>query len=71
MEDEWITTRDAEAMTGYHPEHLRRLVREGKVTGQKFGILWQVSKKSLLKYLNEASNMDDKRWGPKQADEVQ
>lgn len=66
MEDDWITTRDAEELTGYHPEHIRELVREGKVEGRKFGIVWQVNKKSLTQYLENAINQIDKRWGPKQ-----
>jgi hypothetical protein len=65
MDDDWITTSDASAITGYHPEHLRRLVRDGKVIGRKFGILWQVSRKSLIKYMNKATKKTDKRWGPK------
>ncbi len=65
MTDDWITTTDASKFSGYHPEHLRELIREGKVEGRKFGIVWQVNKKSLIQYLSEATKNPDRRWGPK------
>ncbi len=65
MTDDWITTSDASTITGYHPEHLRRLMREGMIRGRKFGIVWQVSRISLMKYLKNVSKKTDGRWGPK------
>jgi excisionase family DNA binding protein len=65
MEDDWITTKDAAAKSGYHPEHIRELIREGKIDGRKFGIVWQVNKKSLFQYLENATKQLDRRWGPK------
>jgi excisionase family DNA binding protein len=67
MTADWITTNDASAMTGYHPERVRELIREGKIEGRKFGILWQVNKKSLLQYLTLAEIKSDRRWGPKRS----
>jgi excisionase family DNA binding protein len=65
MADDWITTREAVELSGYHPYHLRRLIREGKINSRKFGTIWQVSRESLLKYLQEAQKSSDKRRGPK------
>ena len=65
MDDTWITTSEATELSGYHPIHLRRLLRQGKIEGRKFGSVWQVRKASLLTYLEEAANSDDKRLGPK------
>lgn len=65
MDDEWITTSEATQISGYHPEYLRELIRLGKIEGKKFGILWQVNKMSLITYLKEAGESDDKRHGPK------
>ena len=66
MIDDWITTREAVELSGYHPDHLRRLIREGTISARKFGIVWQVSRQSLLDYLKEARDSTDKRRGPKE-----
>ena len=63
--DDWITTSEASRFSGYHPEHLRRLIRSRKIRARKFGIVWQVSKTSLSRYLEEAEKSEDKRHGPK------
>jgi len=65
MSEDWITTAEAAEISKYNPEHLRRLIREGKINANKFGIVWQVSRSSLLTYINSAENQTDKRWGPK------
>lgn len=64
-ETEWITTREAAELSGYHPEYLRELIRLGKLAGRKFGIVWQVDKGALLAYVQTAATSEDKRWGPK------
>ena len=66
MIDDWITTREATELSGYHPDHLRRLIRAGNIKARKFGIVWQVSRQSLLEYLQEAEDSTDKRRGPKE-----
>ncbi|MCB8923995.1 MAG: helix-turn-helix domain-containing protein [Ardenticatenaceae bacterium] len=66
MIDDWITTREAVELSGYHPDHLRRLIREGTISARKFGIVWQVSRQSLETYLKEAKDSTDKRRGPKE-----
>ena len=65
MAEDWITSAEGAALSGYHPEHLRRLIREKKVKARKFGIVWQINRKSLLAYLGEAEKSEDKRRGPK------
>jgi len=64
MADDWITTAEAASLSGYHPERVRELMREGKVFGQKFGLTWQVDRVSLLAYLEEMEKKGDRR-GPK------
>jgi helix-turn-helix protein len=49
--EEWITTAEAKSLTGYNAEHIRRLVRAGKVKAKKWGKEWMVEKNSLLIYL--------------------
>ena len=64
MTDDWITTTEASKLSGYHPDHIRRLIREGRINAQKFGFVWQVSKSSVLEYLSYQGNIG-KRRGPK------
>lgn len=49
--EEWITTAEAKSLTGYNAEHIRRLVRSGKVKAKKWGKEWMIEKNSLLAYL--------------------
>ena len=49
--DDWITTAEAAELTGYHRNHILRLLEGGKVKAQKWGIQWQVSRSSLLAYV--------------------
>ncbi|MBK9050862.1 MAG: helix-turn-helix domain-containing protein [Chloroflexi bacterium] len=64
MAEEWITSKEAVELSGYHPDHLRRLIRAGEINGRKFGIVWQISRESLLAYLKQAEESTDKRRGP-------
>ena len=64
MATEWITTVEAVRLTGYHLEHIRRLIRTGEVKGQKWGHQWQVSRKSLLAYARKVADLGERR-GPK------
>jgi excisionase family DNA binding protein len=62
--DEWITTAEAAELTGYHRNHILRLLEGGKVKAQKWGIQWQVSRSSLLAYVRTVEKTGAKR-GPK------
>lgn len=66
MAEHWITTNEAEEISGYHINHIRRLIRQDRIVAKKFGPIWQVSKSSLLAYLATAEASDDNRWGPKE-----
>ncbi len=61
---DWITTSEAAALSGYHPDYIRRLIRVGIVMGQKFGEVWQVDRVSLMAYVRKAEKLGRKR-GPK------
>ncbi len=67
MTTNWIPTTEASKKSGYNAEHLRRLVRNGEIKARKFGFVWQINRKSLDHYLEQASKKKDKRWGPKSA----
>ncbi len=62
--DDWITTAEAVALSGYTSEHVRRLIREGAVEAKKWTREWQVSRRSLLTYLRHVEELGDRR-GPK------
>ena len=63
--DEWLTTEQAAELSGYHPDHLRRLIRAGEIRAKKLSFLWLVHRQSLLDYMAQAEQSDDKRRGPK------
>lgn len=63
--DEWITTQEAAELSGYHVNHLRRLIRAGDIQARKISFLWFVQRQSLLDYMARAVESDDKRRGPK------
>lgn len=65
MASDWITTTEAIELSGYHPVHLRRLVRTGKIKAQKWMHEWQISKQSLRSYLKAAEVSGDNRRGAK------
>jgi excisionase family DNA binding protein len=48
--DDWITTAEAAKLSGYTVQHVRELLTAGAVKGQRFGNVWQVSRRSLLAY---------------------
>jgi excisionase family DNA binding protein len=61
---EWLTVKEAAKLAGYNPEHITRLIRQGKVEARKFSIVWQVNRQSILEYLDKARTLGEKR-GPK------
>lgn len=64
MAQDWITMAEATRISEYHPKHLGRLIRAGKIKAQKWGRDWQISRASLLTYVRKAEKLGAKR-GPK------
>ena len=64
MVDDWITTREAAKLSGYNAEHIREMIRKGRIKGRKYFVVWQVSKSSFLSYLRMQERRGEKR-GPK------
>lgn len=62
--EEWLTTFEAARISGYHPEYIRRLIREKNILGRKWGLSWQVSRQSLMDYVSKVEAVGDRR-GPK------
>jgi excisionase family DNA binding protein len=62
--DDWITTAQAAKLSGYHADHVRRIMLAGKIKAQKWGPVWQVSRHALLAYVRAQTGEKGKR-GPK------
>ena len=56
-----LTVSEAAQLSGYHPERIRELIRENKITAYKFSIVWQVDRQSLLEYLVRVQKLGNKR----------
>ena len=67
---EWLSVSEAAELSGYHPEYIRRLIRDGEIEARKFSIVWQVKRKSLLDYVQDAESKSDKRFTPKSKKQV-
>jgi len=63
-DDEWLTVSDAAKLSGYNPEYITRLIRQGEISGRKVSIVWLVDRESLLAYVEKAKKLGGKR-GPK------
>lgn len=63
--NEWLSVSEAAELSGYHPEYIRRLIRDGEIVAKKFSIVWQVKRTSLLNYILNAESKKDKRFTPK------
>jgi len=61
---EWITTAEAATLSGYHRDHILRLIAGKKIKARKFATVWQVKKASLISYIRKTEKLGTKR-GPK------
>lgn len=64
MLEELLTTKEATVLSGYHTEYIRKLLQDGRISGRKFGPVWQVDRASLLEYVARMENQGERR-GPK------
>ena len=51
--NDYVTAKKAAEILGFHPETVRRLVRDGVLVGQKWGKEWLVLKKSVEDYVKQ------------------
>ena len=59
--EEWLTTFEASRISNYELDYIRKLIRAGKIEGRKWGQSWQVSRQSLLDFLEEREKQGMKR----------
>jgi excisionase family DNA binding protein len=62
---QWMTTEEAADYSGYDVEHVRRLIRQGKVDAVKKGRNWWISANSFTNYVEAMQSSEDRRAGPK------
>jgi len=60
-----ISVKAAAFHSGYNIQYLRRLLRDGRLTGMKLGQTWLIDKRTLEAYLENANHTKDKRFGSK------
>ena len=60
---EWIDLAEASELAGYHPDHIKRLLRHGLVLGRKRGGWW-VDKESLIAYVAIMQELGTKKYAP-------
>lgn len=53
--DDYILVKEAAAITGYHAEYIRRLLRKGTLEGRRVGWSWFIRRESLRTWLQEES----------------
>ncbi|MFZ5904468.1 MAG: helix-turn-helix domain-containing protein [Chloroflexota bacterium] len=59
--EEWLTTFEAARVSGYNPDYVRQLIRSQKVQGRKWGLSWQVSRRSLEEYVQKVEKLGERR----------
>ena len=58
-----ISVKAAAFISGYNMQYLRRLLRNGRLTGMKLGQTWLIDKGTFEVYLENANRTQDKRFG--------
>lgn len=54
---DWITTSEAAQVSGYHPEYIRKLARQGRIGAEKKGRDWWIDRDRLREYVDLASQL--------------
>jgi len=62
--DNHISVRIVSIYSGYSIQYLRRLLRQTRLQGIKLGQIWFINKSALDKYLKQATQTVDNRFGP-------
>lgn len=60
----WVTTEQAEALTGYASAYLRRLANQGRIEAHKVGRDWLINQENLLAYKREMDALGPQRHNP-------
>jgi hypothetical protein len=60
----WLSTGEAEKLTGYKRPYLRMLARLGRVRARKIVRDWLIERESLLAHKQEMDALGDQRFNP-------
>jgi len=60
----WITTDEAQAITGYSRAYMRYLAKQGHVEARKVGRDWLMNKESLLAYKARMDALGPQKHNP-------
>jgi excisionase family DNA binding protein len=61
---EWITTKEAAEMTGYNPEYIRQMIRNGRIAAEKKGRDWWIDHDSIEKYADKMKRLGSAKHDP-------
>lgn len=64
---DWITVDEAAEASGYHPEYVRRLARQGRIGAEKKGRDWWIDRDKFRAYLAAAEALGTKKFDPRGA----
>ena len=59
---DYITSEDASESSGYHVNYIRRLLRQGKIKGRKFGNVWFIERVSFQEYLELVDQLGGQKF---------
>jgi excisionase family DNA binding protein len=64
---DWISVQEAAELSGYHPEQIRRLIRQGRIKAERKGAMFWIDHEALRAFLQtaEKARASDKRYGPR------
>jgi excisionase family DNA binding protein len=62
---DWITTQEAAELSGFHPEYVRRLARQGKIGAEKKGRDWWIDRDVLHAYLQTVEDLGSHKYDPR------
>lgn len=62
--EDWISVQEAAQIANFHVEYVRRLIRSGTIEGRKIIIVWQVSRSSLMEYLERQAARGERTGRP-------
>jgi len=63
---EWISVKQAADLSGYDRQHVRRLMRAGRVKAEKLPGMqeWLIDKASLQAYVKQMKQLGDEKYNP-------
>jgi excisionase family DNA binding protein len=62
---DWFTTQEAAELSGFHPEYVRRLARQGKIGAEKKGWDWWIDRDVLHAYLQTVEDLGPQKYDPR------